>query len=154
MRSACEPFEIQNLLPLSTQSSPSRCAVSSIAAGSDPTFGSVSAKAPTFFAEKRSGNHRWRCSSLPKLQTAVPTSESCTVSAAVNTDGLAPPIASHSSTYETLSMPAPPCSSGKGPARRPFSASLRMISSGNVSSLARSRTCGRISRSANDFAVL
>ena len=39
-----------------------------------------------------------RCSSVPKTWTAVLTSESCTVSAAVKTLGLAPPIASQMRT--------------------------------------------------------
>src|SRR5437870_8359601 len=47
----------------------------------------------------------------------------------------------------------PPSSSGKGPARRPASAILRMMSIGNVSSSRRSRMCGRISRSAKRLAV-
>ena len=48
--------------------------------------------------------------------SAVQTSESWTVSAAVKTDGLAPPMASQRRTYETLSMPRAAVLLGKGAA--------------------------------------
>ncbi len=98
MVSAWQPLEIQNLLPESTQPPSLRTAESSMPAGSEPALGSDRAKAPIFLAAKRSGSQRARCSSVPKTLIAVLTSESCTVSAAVKTEGLAPPIASQRRT--------------------------------------------------------
>jgi hypothetical protein len=65
-RSAMVPLVHHSFSPLSTQCWPSAesSAVVSIAAGSDPTFGSVSANADTAPLARR-GKNRFFCSSVP-----------------------------------------------------------------------------------------
>ena len=63
--SATLPLVIHCLLPLSTQSSPSRLATVRMAAGLDPASGSVSPKQPIFSPAAMAGSHSCFCSSLP-----------------------------------------------------------------------------------------
>src|ERR1700756_3125077 len=76
--SATEPLVIHNLRPLSTQSEPSRRARVFIAAGSDPTSGSVSPKQPSRSPAAMAGSQCCFCSSEPKFQIANIASEPCT----------------------------------------------------------------------------
>src|ERR1700690_3849310 len=63
--SAMEPLVIHILVPLRTQSSPSRRAEVRIEDGSDPASGSVSPKQPMARPAAISGSQRDFCSSLP-----------------------------------------------------------------------------------------
>src|ERR1039457_3248954 len=63
--SAIEPLVIHILVPLITQSSPSRRAEVRIEVGSDPASGSVSPKQPIARPAAISGSQRAFCSSLP-----------------------------------------------------------------------------------------
>ena len=132
MTSAWQPFEIQNLLPFSTQPPSLRTAVSSIAAGSDPTFGSERAKAPIVFAAKRSGSQRFRCSSVPNCvdrradQRELHRERRREHGRAGAADRLAEQHVGD--VVDAARRRTPP---GTGPPSRPLSASLRMISSGN-----------------------
>ena len=61
---------IHILVPLSTQSSPSRRATVRIPAGLEPKSGSVSPKQPIFSPAAMSGSQACFCSSLPQRQIA------------------------------------------------------------------------------------
>src|ERR1700761_4747432 len=76
--SATEPLVIHILRPLTTQSEPSRRARVFIAAGSDPTSGSVNPKQPTNSPLAMPGSHCCFCSSEPLFQIANMASEPCT----------------------------------------------------------------------------
>ncbi|CKR66637.1 Uncharacterised protein [Mycobacterium tuberculosis] len=76
--SATEPLVIHILPPVITQSGPSRRARVFIAAGSEPTSGSVSPKQPSRSPVAMPGSHCRFCSSEPKLAMANIASEPCT----------------------------------------------------------------------------
>ena len=70
-----EPLVIHILLPLRTQSSPSRFAVVRIDAGSEPASASVRPKQPIASPAAMRGSHSCFCSSDPKRQMANIASE-------------------------------------------------------------------------------
>src|SRR3954454_22439092 len=76
--SATDPFVIHILVPLITQSLPSRLARVRIPAGFDPKSGSVSPKQPTASPAAIRGSHLLFCPSLPNFQIANIASEPCT----------------------------------------------------------------------------
>lgn len=63
--SATGPLVMNNFVPSSTQSSPSRRAVVRIAPASDPASGSVEAQAPISEPSHSPGSQRCRCCSVP-----------------------------------------------------------------------------------------
>ena len=76
--SATEPLVIHILLPLSTQSPPSRLALVRMLPGSEPWSGSVRPKQPMASPVAMRGSHSCFCSSLPQRQMANMASEPCT----------------------------------------------------------------------------
>ena len=76
--SAIPPLVIHILVPLSTQSDPSRRALVRIDDGSDPESGSVSPKHPMTSPAAMRGSHSSFCSSDPKAQMGNMASEPCT----------------------------------------------------------------------------
>src|SRR5271157_6626889 len=76
--SATEPLVIHILRPLITQSEPSCRARVFIAAGSDPTSGSVNPKQPSSSPAAMPGSQCCFCSSDPNFQIANIASDPCT----------------------------------------------------------------------------
>ena len=62
------PWVMNVLVPLSTQSSPSRVAVVRVPAASLPALGSVSAHAPSFSPFASGVSHRAFCASVPNME--------------------------------------------------------------------------------------
>ena len=77
--SAMLPFVIHILVPLSTQSAPSRSAWVRMPAGLEPKSGSVSPKQPIALPAAMSGSQRCFCSSLPQRQMANIANDPCTL---------------------------------------------------------------------------
>ena len=106
-RSAIEASPIQRLVPLSTQSPPSRRATVRSEAGSLPASGSVRAKQPTAFPVAMGGSHWSFCSSEPHSWIAVIASEPCTETNVRRPLSQAS-ISMHASPYSTALLPAHP----------------------------------------------
>ena len=104
---AIEASPIQRLVPLSTQSPPSRRATVRSEAGSLPASGSVSAKQPTASPVAIRGSHACFCSSEPHSWIAVIASEPCTETNVRRPLSQAS-ISMHASPYSTALLPAHP----------------------------------------------
>ena len=105
--SAIPPLVIHILVPLSTQSSPSRRAVVAIEPGSDPESCSVSPKQPISSPAAMPGSHRCFCSSEPYFQIGNIASEPCTDTKLRNPESPAS-SSRHASPYCTAEVPAQP----------------------------------------------
>jgi hypothetical protein len=117
------PAFVMKIFEPFTSHSPSRSsAVVRVAPASEPAPGSVSPNAASFCPEASSGSHCSFCSSLPKRKIGIVPSDvwAATVIATEESIRVSSSIAS---AYETVSPPAPPCSSGIGSPIRPSSAS-------------------------------
>ena len=102
---------------------PSRSsAVVRAAAASEPAPGSVSPNAASLRPEARSGSHCCFCSSEPKSRIGIVPSEVC-AAIVIATDESIRVSSSTAIAYESVSVPAPPYSSGIGIPISPSSAS-------------------------------
>jgi hypothetical protein len=105
--SATDPLVIHILVPLITQSSPSRLARVRIPAGLDPKSGSVSPKQPMASAVAIRGSQVVFCSSLPNFQIANMAREPCT-DTMLRTPESPASSSKHANPYETALAPAQP----------------------------------------------
>ena len=137
------------LAPLMTHSAPasSSTAVVRVPPASLPASGSVSPKPPRARPAHRSGNHRWRCSSVPnrKMGLAPSPTPASSVMATDWSTRASSSIAMHS---VVRSAPPPPYSSGNGMPNSPSSPIWRTTSTGNVWLASQASACGAISASA------
>src|ERR1041384_6153972 len=109
--SATGPLVIQFLVPLITQSLPSRSAVVFCAAASLPASGSDSAKQPSILPDASGTSHCCFCASVANRRIGSHTSELLTLMM-TPVDAHARETSSIASAYDTLSRPAPPFCSG------------------------------------------
>ena len=105
--SATEPLVIHILVPLSTQSSPSRLARVRMPAGLEPKSGSVRPKQPIASPAAIRGSQVCFCSSLPNFQIANIASEPCTETR-LRTPESPASSSRQARPYETALVPAQP----------------------------------------------
>ena len=105
--SAIVPLVHHILLPLSTQSSPSRRARVRIDAGSLPASGSVRAKQPSASPLAIRGSHSSFCWSLPQWWIANIASDPCTDTKLRSPESTAS-SSRHATPYAVADMPAQP----------------------------------------------
>src|SRR6266446_7808409 len=125
-----------------------RRAVACIPAASEPAAGSVRQNAPSVSPVAMRRKYFFFCASVPNSSSGACTAEFVTPSAvdiAVKTRATSSSI----STYETVSSPGPPHSSGTSIPQQPISPSFLMASAGNFSAFSHSLTNGRTSASMN-----
>ncbi len=140
------------LEPLIEKLSPTRVALVSIAAASEPELGSVRHHAPIFFACNIGGTYCSRIESFANAAICPVESDMCAAQ-------VSPIEASYrdspstTSTCESVSAPPPPNFSGNATPRKPSCPSCSTIWRGNVSSLSHLVECGLISRSAKSVRV-
>ena len=119
------PAFVMNIFEPFTTHDPSRSvAVVRVAPASEPASGSVSPNAASLRPEARSGSQRCFCSSEPKRAIGIVPSE-VWAATVIATDESIRVSSSTASAYETVSPPAPPCSSGIGIPISPSSAISR-----------------------------
>src|SRR6266853_4057067 len=125
-----------------------RRAVACIPAASEPAAGSVRQNAPSVSPVAMRRKYFFFCASVPNSISGACTAEFVTPSAvdiAVNTRATSSSI----NTYDTVSSPGPPHSSGTSIPQQPISPSFLMASAGNFSAFSHSFTNGRTSASMN-----
>jgi hypothetical protein len=136
------PAFVMNVFEPFTTQEPSRSsAVVRVAPASDPAPGSVSPNAASLRPEASSGSQRLFCSSFPYRRTGIVPSDVCAATV-IATDESTRVSSSIAIAYETVSPPAPPCSSGMGIPMRPSSASSETRSYGNLLSRSSSAATG------------
>ncbi len=122
------------------------------AAASEPASGSDRAKQPSFWPEASAGSQACFWASLPNFRIGSHTSELFTdMMTAVEAQARA--ISSRATTYETVSMPAPPQLSGTATPISPSSPSRAINSLGKRCSLSIAAARGAISLLARSRAV-
>ena len=123
-------FVMNALAPSITQSSPSRRARVRLAPASLPASGSVSPNPASVRPAQRSGNHRWRCSSVP--YAAIGAAPSPTAASRVIAIDESTRATSSMATHSVVkSAPEPPYSTGNDSPNRPSRPIAWMVSTGN-----------------------
>ena len=134
-------FVMNALAPSITQSSPSRRARVRLAPASLPASGSVSPNPASVRPAQRSGNHRWRCSSVP--YAAIGAAPSPTAASRVIAIDESTRATSSMATHSVVkSAPEPPYSTGNGSPNRPSRPIAWTASTGNSWSRSHRSACG------------
>jgi hypothetical protein len=115
-------FVMKIFEPFTTHCPSCNSAVVRAAAASEPAPGSVSPKAASLRPAARSGSHCRFCSSLPKSRIGIVPSD-VWAAIVIATDESTRVSSSTAIAYESVSVPAPPYSSGTGIPISPSSAS-------------------------------
>ncbi len=143
------PAFVMNIFEPFTTQLPSRSsAVVRVEPASEPASGSVSPNAASRLPDARSGSQRSLCSSEPNRKIGMVPSD-VWAATVIATDESIRVSSSIASAYDTVSPPAPPCSSGIGIPIRPSSAISRTSSTGNRASRSSSLATGATRSRAN-----
>ena len=126
------PELVMNALAPSITHSPSTSAARvRVAPASDPPSGSVRPKAPIARPAHRSGNHRFRCSSVPKAKMGL-APRPTPASRVMAIDESTRPSSSTAMQNVVKSDADPPYSSGNGSPNSPSSPMARTVSTGKT----------------------
>src|SRR5262245_2284672 len=139
-QSACTTPDIQHLVPLSTQSSPSTTALVRIPTTSLPACGSDNPKPARSRPSATARTYRCRCSSLPAIRTGPVGSRVRSSMSAAVFEYLA--TSSIASVRPRIPAPPPPYSSGITRPSSPASRNTSKTSCGYVASVSMARARG------------